>query len=329
MPGRSWPARAWDDLRLAGLKLIFLIVTRAVPLLGLSRREWWWKDAEILMLRHQLAVAERERPRAHPRLDVAGPGVAGAPCGDGGWPGRTSRGDTGGSTASSRGPASRWRHPRSGRSSRAPGSTGLRAGMARAGRSSSGPRRRGSWHWTSSPPACSTARRPASLPSPGTAPRRIRILGATGHPVQSQVVQQARNLLMDWEDAGTRAKFVLHDRDASFTATSGSVFQAAGIRVARSAVQAPRPCDRWQLAAVSGGGHPDFVHVDRPVLRLVPNISSRVTGCRPREAMISAIWGKRWVTVGWLAWPSMTPPGWRYSLARFRRTMVLSRVGSP
>src|SRR5258708_9812162 len=62
------PAWAWDDLRLVGLKLIFLIVTRAVSLLGLSRREWWWKDAEILMLRHQLAVAERERPRAHSRL---------------------------------------------------------------------------------------------------------------------------------------------------------------------------------------------------------------------------------------------------------------------
>jgi putative transposase len=50
------------------LKLIFLIVTRAVSLLGLSRREWWWKDAEIRMLRHQLAVAQRERPRAHSRL---------------------------------------------------------------------------------------------------------------------------------------------------------------------------------------------------------------------------------------------------------------------
>jgi hypothetical protein len=34
------------------LKLIFLVVSRAVSLLGLSRREWWWKDAEILMLRH-------------------------------------------------------------------------------------------------------------------------------------------------------------------------------------------------------------------------------------------------------------------------------------
>jgi putative transposase len=44
-----------------GLKLIFLVVTRAVSLLGLSRRESWWKDAEILMLRHQLAVAQRER----------------------------------------------------------------------------------------------------------------------------------------------------------------------------------------------------------------------------------------------------------------------------
>jgi transposase len=54
------------------LKLIFLIVTRAVSLLGLSWRESWWKDAEILMLRHQLAVAEREHPRAHSRLTWAG-----------------------------------------------------------------------------------------------------------------------------------------------------------------------------------------------------------------------------------------------------------------
>ncbi|MEP7024087.1 MAG: hypothetical protein ABJB47_09845 [Actinomycetota bacterium] len=51
-----------------GLKLIFLVVSRAVSLLGLSRRESWWKTAEILMLRHQLAVAQRERSRSHSRL---------------------------------------------------------------------------------------------------------------------------------------------------------------------------------------------------------------------------------------------------------------------
>jgi transposase len=65
---RSAPGCACDDLRLTGLKLIFLIVTRAVVLLGLSRREVWWKDAEILILRHQLAVTLREQPRAHARL---------------------------------------------------------------------------------------------------------------------------------------------------------------------------------------------------------------------------------------------------------------------
>jgi hypothetical protein len=46
------------------LKLVFLIVARAVLLLGLSRREWWWKDAEILMLRHQLASGGATAPEA-------------------------------------------------------------------------------------------------------------------------------------------------------------------------------------------------------------------------------------------------------------------------
>jgi hypothetical protein len=70
-PAWGWPVLAlpgWDDLRLVGLKLIFLIASRVVSLLGLSRRESWQKDAEILMLRHQLAVALRERPRAPAQL---------------------------------------------------------------------------------------------------------------------------------------------------------------------------------------------------------------------------------------------------------------------
>ncbi len=61
-------------------------------------------------------------------------------------------------------------------------------------------------------------------------------------------MQQARNLLMDLEDTGTRVKFVVHDRDASFTAAFDAVFQAAGGRIVRSAVQAPRMnsvMERW------------------------------------------------------------------------------------
>jgi len=53
---------------------------------------------------------------------------------------------------------------------------------------------------------------------------------------------------MDLGDARTRAKFFLHDRDASFTQAFDAVFRAAGIRVIRSAVQAPRMnsiTERW------------------------------------------------------------------------------------
>jgi len=53
---------------------------------------------------------------------------------------------------------------------------------------------------------------------------------------------------MDLEGAGMRVKFVLHDRDASFTAAFDAVFQSAGVRVIRSAVQAPRMnsvMERW------------------------------------------------------------------------------------
>jgi putative transposase len=45
-----------------------------------------------------------------------------------------------------------------------------------------------------------------------------------------------------------RTKRPLHDRDASFTAAVDAVFQAAGVRIVRSAVQAPRMnsvMERW------------------------------------------------------------------------------------
>jgi putative transposase len=40
--------------------------------------------------------------------------------------------------------------------------------------------------------------------------RHVHVLGVTAHPDGAWTTQQARNLLMDLEDAGTRVKFVLH-----------------------------------------------------------------------------------------------------------------------
>ena len=52
------------------LRFVFLLITRAAAGLRLSRREEAWKTAEILMLRHQLAVLQRRQPR-RPKLNWA------------------------------------------------------------------------------------------------------------------------------------------------------------------------------------------------------------------------------------------------------------------
>ena len=80
------------------------------------------------------------------------------------------------------------------------------------------------------------------------ASRRVRVLGATTHPVGYWVAQQARNLVMDLEEAGVRARFLIHDRNASFPAAFDQVLANTGIGVIRSAVRAPRMnsiMERW------------------------------------------------------------------------------------
>ena len=52
------------------LRLVFLLITRIAAWLRLSQREEAWKTAEILLLRHQIAVLQRRQPR-RPRLNWA------------------------------------------------------------------------------------------------------------------------------------------------------------------------------------------------------------------------------------------------------------------
>ena len=71
--------------------------------------------------------------------------------------------------------------------------------------------------------------------------RRMHIGGVTANPTGEWTVQQARNLALHLgEQRFKDIKFLIRDRGSNFTASFDAVFQAAGTRIIRTAVQAPR-----------------------------------------------------------------------------------------
>jgi putative transposase len=69
--------------------------------------------------------------------------------------------------------------------------------------------------------------------------RRVHLAGVTEHPTAGWMVQQARNLLMEWEEGAEAIRFLIRDRDAKFTDAFDAVFTSIGARIVRSPVRAP------------------------------------------------------------------------------------------
>jgi putative transposase len=78
--------------------------------------------------------------------------------------------------------------------------------------------------------------------------RRVHLAGITTNPDGRWVSQQARNLLVQFDDDCIRPRFLVRDRDSKFSRAFEEVFRSEGIRVIKAPVRAPKArahAERW------------------------------------------------------------------------------------
>jgi transposase InsO family protein len=78
--------------------------------------------------------------------------------------------------------------------------------------------------------------------------RRVQLAGCTQNPNGAWVAQQARNLAIERADHPEPLRFLVHDRDAKFSAAFDEVFRTQGVNVIRTPVKAPNAnahAERW------------------------------------------------------------------------------------
>ena len=109
------------------------------------------------------------------------------------------------------------------------------------------PRRPGSSPLTSCTLTRCTSGGCTSWCSPGTAPAGCNLGGVTSSPAGEWTARQARNLALTLGARFGGRRFLIRDRGSNFTRSFDAAFEAAGTRILRCAVQAPRmnaTCER-------------------------------------------------------------------------------------
>jgi putative transposase len=123
------------------------------------------------------------------------------------------------------------------------------------------------------------------------ATRRVRILGVTAHPTGQWVTQLGRNLVMDLQDAGSAARFLIRDRDAKFTATFDAVLADASLQVVTTGVRIPRMnsiMERWIQTCRRELLDRTLIWNQRHLLHALREFETFYNGHRPHRALQQA-----------------------------------------
>jgi hypothetical protein len=76
----------------------------------------------------------------------------------------------------------------------------------------------------------------------------VHLLGVTANPNRPWMAQMARNLVFDLHEANLSVRFLIRDRDTTFTAAFDNVLGGEGIETVRTPGRAPRAnayAERW------------------------------------------------------------------------------------
>ena len=267
------------------LSLLYLIFVRLCGWLVLLGRSSASKDAELLVLRHEVAVLRRANPR--PRLDWADRAILAAlierlATENDGWGYMRIQGEllklghrAGASTirrvlkalkippAPERRTDTTWR-----KFLRAQASTMLAADFFHVD--------------------CAVSlRRLYCLFVIEVGSRYVHILGVTANPDGRWTVQQIRNLLMDLGDRAAGFRFLVRDRAGQFTASFDAVLAGAGIEAVKIPPRSPRAnafAERFVLTARAEVTDRMLIFGERHLRLVLARYAAHYNGRRPHRS---------------------------------------------
>ncbi len=105
------------------------------------------------------------------------------------------------------------------------------------------------------------------------------------------MTQAAKNLVMDLEDAGCRARYLIRDRDGKFPALFDEVLKDAGIEVVLSGIRIPRMnsvMERWVQTCRRELLDRTLIWDQRHLLHALREFEAFYNGHRPHQGIANA-----------------------------------------
>jgi len=118
--------------------------------------------------------------------------------------------------------------------------------------------------------------------------RRVHVAGCTAYPDGAWVTQQARQVAWTFVDREKPVRFLIRDRDCTFTRSFDAVFEAQEVRVVRTPAQAPEAngiAERFVRTARSECLDWILILNARHLEHVVNVFVDHYNGCRPHRSL--------------------------------------------